>query len=171
MDACDYEPSPPSCSCSYTWTWIIGIVAVLALILTLIIWIIYFVERGKFISNPSVSWTITPISSNSDIPGDNYNVYVVGNNVNTVTISPGDSTEVKGNWFAITNTSSQSVQITPGTGVQFDQVTFPTTGGTSGTPASISRLESGETWILVWIDSGNTLVNISPGGVLKPSSS
>jgi hypothetical protein len=176
MDGCDFPTPIPSCQCSYTWTYIIGIVAVLALILTIVIWIIYFVERGSFLSSPNVRWSIVPVTGSVNIPGDNYVLYTINNNLDTVTIEPPASGGVPGAWFAITNLSTQSVQVNAGSNTQFEISTFPRTSpSTAGTapplPPQPSRLEVGQTWFLAWIDANNLLANLVPGGIVTSNSS
>jgi hypothetical protein len=176
MDGCDFPTPMATCECNYTWLYVIGIVAVLALILTIVIWIIYFVERGSFLSSPNVQWSIVSVTGSVNIPGDNYVLYTINNNLDNVTIEPPASGGVAGAWFAISNLSTQSVQVLPGSNVQFEPSTFPRmASGPAGTidplPPMPSRLEAGQTWFLAWADNSNLLINLVPGGVVTSRSS
>jgi len=177
------------------WVWFALAVAIIALILTVIIWVFYFVERGDFLRVFEPVWVVSKVdASNKNIAGENFTLYTVTGNAGVaqgdfLTLNKPSGGSRAGQWFIVTNLNDKSVTVKAGTGVTFQSFpnqifippvinggVTPPTNGTLGLPASpvvpnvtpgSSALLPGKTsWIIAW-DGTGTAINLVPGGVTQ----
>ena len=164
------------------------ILAIIALILVIIIYIVYFLERGNFLKAFDPTWTVVTIDKTAKtIAGENFTLYVVPGDIATGDVltlnQPSDGSKT-GQWFMITNLADKSVKVQAGSGVTLDSFPITTTedgavipppltplpiainGGVLPPPLTSSADLIGKTsWIVTWIDTKGTAVNVAPGGI------
>lgn len=125
-------------SASYSGLAIAGlIIGIIALILVIVIWAIYFAEREGFLSTTFPIWKNVVVGSTSsgaqgssvDIDGENYTLYEISSNtpssVSDFTIQGSSNNEPVGSWFAIFNNSSSNKTIRGNFAVAGDSYTLP----------------------------------------------
>jgi len=150
------------------WVWFALAVAILALIMVIVIYVFYFVERSKFIAVPDLdpSWNsvlVTP--SNKTIDGENFTLYVITDKAgvdqgDVVTLNVPEGGSVPGGWFIVSNQNDKTVTVQAGTGVTFQS--FPT-DKTAGTSGNASLLPAKTSWIIAWLNTSGTALNLVPG--------
>lgn len=150
------------------------IIAIIALILVIIIWIFYFLERDDFLRVFEPVWELSTVDSSAKtIAGKNFTLYVIPTTLSTgdtLTLNKPDDVKA-GQWFAVTNLSDKAVKIAPGAGVSFES--FPTTTPPPSLPATFtppvisseSDLPGKTSWIIAWADGTGTALNLAPGGI------
>ena len=155
------------------------ILAIIAVILVVIIYIVYFLERGNFLKAFDPTWTVVPIDKTAKtIAGENFTLYVVPGDIaagDVLTLNQPSDGSKPGQWFMITNLADKSVKVQAGSGVTFDSFPITTTedgavippvNGVLPPPLISSADLLGKTsWIVTWIDTNGTAVNVSPGGI------
>ena len=165
------------------WLWFTLVVAVIALILVVIIYIFYFVEREDFLRVFEPVWAVKSVdTSNKSIDGENFTLYTITGNVGVgtddfVTLNvPPEGGPRPGQWFTVTNLNDKTVTVRAGTNVTFQSFPISETiaipGGTAaivGPPAnlSVAQLPGKTSWIIAWVDTVGTALNLVPGGVTQ----
>lgn len=146
------------------------VIAIIALILVIVIWIFFFLE-GDDLQNFEPVWKVESLDTSAKtIAGENFTLYIVPSNIaagDTLILNKPDNIKA-GQWFAITNLADKAVKVQAGSGVIFDS--FPVT--TSPVPAVVpppfvasADLPGKMSWIVSWIDGTGTAVNLVPGGI------
>ena len=162
------------------------ILAIIALILVIIIYIVYFLERESFLKVFDPEWTVSLLDKTAKtIAGENYTLYVVPTDIaagDTLTVNQPSGGSKPGQWFMITNLADKAVKVQAGSGVTFDSFPITTTedgvvipltpppfainGGVVPPPLGSSADLPGKTsWIVTWLDSRGTAINVVPGGI------
>ena len=161
------------------WVWFALVVAIIALILVIVIYIFYFVERDDFLRVSDPTWTIVAVDpSNKTITGENFTLYTVTGNAgvaqgDVITLSTPSEGSTPGASFIISNLNDKTITVQASAGVTFQA--FPTSG-TPGvptdpattitppfTPTNVALLPAGASWIIAWLDTQGTALNIVPG--------
>lgn len=153
-------------SSSHGAAWAALIIGIIALILTVIIYIVYFLEREDALRVFEPVWTVAAVGTDKTIAGQNFTLYSIPNTLANDTLTLNKPADIKqGQWFVVSNTADKSVKVTAGSGVTFQS--FPTTSTGTVNPPPLnteSVLPSKQSWIVAWADGTGTALNLVPGG-------
>jgi len=160
---------------SSNWVvWTAFAIAILALVLTIVIWILFFLAREGVTTQFDPVWKVSQLSSsNTSIDGVNYTLYVIPSGLTGTTLTINTPSDVgPGQWFIVTNQSDRSASIRAGSGVTFQS--FPVTSSNgNGAQADIipiataADIPAKTSWVIAWADTSGTAINLIPGGITQ----